>query len=251
MRTAPILTGAALGLAALLGGGPAAAQESDLGRSLAARTSLVVVPRVNLEYDRDAPTHGGVTFGGTVVWIPARLAVGEASFQKSMLASGSRTLELGGGWRIRDGLGGEHVNVIVGGRRTRDSVITEYLGGQTATRHFSMVRAGVTSLRFVPETGPSSPTMTAVYAGVSRNKLINTGPGMTNLRVIQRTGVDILIGSAPAGGYGGGSLGFRAYVSRDVGGIIGWSAEVGSRPGFGGYGLATMDLYFMFTDMLR
>lgn len=229
----------------------AAAQQVAAMRTLAARTSIVIEPRVNIEIDRAAPRHGQVTYGGTVVWLPQIPVVAELAYQTHMLPAGATTFEVDGGWRRRDVISDERVSIVTGGYRTRDSVYTSYVNAATAVRRFDMIRAGFTSLTYSPESGPASPGFTALYAGVSRNKLINTSPSMTAVRVLQRTGVDLLLGSAPAGSYAGGTVGVRAYVSRDVGGILGWSAEVGSRPGFGTYGLASMDLYLMLTDMLR
>ena len=234
---------------------PAAAQ-------LSARTTLVLVPRANIELDSKAPQHGQVTIGGTAVWLPGRPLVAEAAFQQTMLAVGATTFEIGGGIRLNDMVGGERVSIVTDGYKRRgttnpatgtrtDTVYTYYEGRDTDVRTFRTVRAGLTSLTYQPDGLPRTPAMTALYAGVSTNKLINTDNGSTALRVIQRTGLDVLVGSPPAGAYAGSSLGFRAYLSRDVGGIIGYSLELGSRPGFGGYGLATMDLYFMFTDILR
>lgn len=248
MRTLTLFAAATLAARATV---PAAAQQVRPMQTLVARTSIVLVPRVNIEIDKAAPQHGQVTYGGTAVWLPRRPVVAELAFQQHMLSAGSTTFEIGGGWRRRETIADEEVSVVTGGWRTRDSVFTQYVNGTTAVRRFDMLRAGYTSLSYMPDGGPKSPGMSALYVGVSRNRLVNTGSGMTNLRVLQRTGIDLLIGSAPAGAYSGSGIGVRGYVSRDVGGIIGWSMELGSRPGFGAYGLATIDLYFMFTDVAR
>lgn len=177
----------------------AAAQQVAAMRTLAARTSIVIEPRVNIEIDRAAPRHGQVTYGGTVVWLPQIPVVAELAYQTHMLPAGATTFEVDGGWRRRDVISDERVSIVTGGYRTRDSVYTSYVNAATAVRRFDMIRAGFTSLTYSPESGPASPGFTALYAGVSRNTLINTSPSMTAVRVLQRTGVDLLLGSAPGG----------------------------------------------------
>jgi hypothetical protein len=242
-------------LTLVLGCAPAVAsgQQVELRQSLAARTSLVLAPRASVEIDRDAPegAKAQVTLGGTAIWIPAMPVVGELSYQKFFGEAGSRTLELGGGWRFFDGLGTGRVAIITGGYRTETHVVTEFVNQTAAARHYRVARAGISSVRFTPSSGGDALALTAFYVGVSRNRLTNTSPGTIANRAVRRTGIDLLIGSAPEGSYGGGSLGMRLFLNRDAGSFLGWGAELGSRPGLGIYGLISIDAWYMFTDMLR
>ena len=245
---------AGLTVASLAGRTPALAQ--GLAASDAARTSLVLVPGVGLDYGSTGKGLAGfIWLGGRVDWLPRVPVVVTAGANGEIAGTtGWSEYELGAGYRFSESLRGGYEGVVTNVQQIAhgDSVRETFRYGETAVRHYAVLHAGLlhntsVSLSF----GASKVTTSSFYIGLSRNDLVSQQGGIMGHKVVRTTSLDLLLGSPDATAPKHNEIGGRLTFNFDWGNLFDTRFEFGLRPGLGGYGRFSINGYFMLTDILR